>query len=54
MWRSRQARPEQTTMKSGTRMPDGHIRQPTTYLEEGEANIVLEDDAAYAPHITRL
>lgn len=29
-------------------------RAPATYLEEGEANIVLEDDAAYAPHITGL
>lgn len=24
------------------------------YLEEGEANIVFEDDAPYAPHVTRL
>lgn len=27
---------------------------PTTYLEEGEANVVLKDDTAYAPHITWL
>lgn len=32
-------------------MSDSHV---STYLEEGEANIVLKDDAAYAPHITRL
>lgn len=50
MWTSKQAGPQQTG-KSGMRVPGGHI---ITYLEEGEANIVLKDDAAYAPHITRL
>lgn len=51
MW-SEQAAPQQTR-KLG-RIPSGHIKHPTTYLEEGEANIVFEDDAAYTPHITRL
>ena len=30
-----------------------HVR-PTAYLEEGEADVVLKDNAAYAPHIARL
>lgn len=40
--------------KSDRRMSGGQVRPLTTYLKEGEANIVLENDAAYAPHITRL
>lgn len=27
---------------------------PSTHLEEGEANVVLKDDTAYAPYIARL
>lgn len=53
-WRGKQAGPRQTTGKSGSRTPGGPMSYPTTYLEEGEAHIVLEDDTAYAPHVTGL
>lgn len=35
-------------------MPGGPVIWPLTYLEEGEAHVVLKDDAAYAPHVTGL
>lgn len=42
----------------GMSLADQEIKQlsniSTTYLEEGEANVVLKDDTAYAPHITWL
>lgn len=42
---------DQETKEKNARWPSDI---PTTYLEEGEANVVLKDDTAYAPHITRL
>lgn len=35
-------------------MGGGLVAPPPTYLEEGEADVVLKGDAAYAPHITWL
>lgn len=40
--------------KTRSETTGGLQKVPSTHLEQCEANVVLEDDAAYAPHVTRL